>query len=77
MTDKLLGLICATIAVVVGASMYHLGRVHGAEEESKRMATELTRRRLAYWRIDNGTAHLEYRYVPRVHDTCVKYGGTP
>jgi len=54
---------------------YTTGYNQGREDEHKAQRTTLLQRRLLYWRVNEGQPSLEYRYAPKVHDTCVKYGG--
>lgn len=59
-------------AMIAGAGFicgFHRGVSLGRSE----IITMAVRNRVAYWVIDrDGVALLEWRYVPKVHETCVK-----
>ena len=74
MKDRIAGLIIAGIAIIAASIVYGIGYDHGRNHGESEVRTRAVRANVAYWRVNQGEAAFEWRYVPQVHATVVKYG---
>ena len=78
LSNRAFGLAFAVIILIAMAIAYGAGSIM-TRKEAKRTAdiywtTQMTKRHLAYWTIyPDGHKEIQYRCVPHVRATCVKY----